>query len=296
MNTAILVGTDLSHEFDSMHADLVFMNQYFNELYYRFVKTGFLNKLLYDKIDQELISTVERVNKKVRDIAFGKEKIRENSALFRLLEIYKSENKKISEEDIVNQTKMLLFAGYETTSLTLTWLTYYLSERPNLQEELFNELKNLTFLNIEDLSKARLTKSVLLETLRIRPIGWGFTRYAIQDDSYSEYEIKADDCIFISPYLIHHKDKYYSDASTFNERRFMDVNTRDLGTKFLTFGAGPRTCVGEELALIQLILAVRSLIVNFTFKNTTGEIECNPQTTLMLKKTFNVSFKRRILK
>ncbi|MDO9181415.1 MAG: cytochrome P450, partial [Bacteriovorax sp.] len=79
----------------------------------------------------------------------------------------------------------------------------------------------------------------------------------------------------------------------FDPHRFDSIAPEDLGTKYLAFGAGPRICLGEDLAMIQLILSVRSLILNYEFVNLSGKIDCNPQTTLMLKQDLLIKFTPR---
>jgi cytochrome P450 len=293
LNTNILIGNDFSSHFEIFNKDLLYLNKYFNELNYRFIKSGFLNKLLYKKADLEFDSAILRINNLVKSAAFNHTPARENSVLERLLKVYHSESNKMSEEDLINQVKMLIFAGYETTSLTMSWLTYFLCENPIYQDKIFDELINLPIDSIHDLDRALVTKNVLYETLRLRPIGWALTRYAVKDDEYEGMKIHSDDCLFTSPYLIHHSERYYENPEVFDPSRFERISVEELGTKYLAFGAGPRVCIGEDLAMIQLILSVRSLVLNFKLVNLSGNIESNPQTTLMLKNPLYVSFIKR---
>ena len=62
-----------------------------------------------------------------------------------------------------------------------------------------------------------------------------------------------------------------------------------MGTKYIAFGAGPRVCIGEDLAFIQIILSLKFLLTHYKVKNISEKVVPEPQTTLMFKDVFYAS-------
>jgi cytochrome P450 len=122
------------------------------------------------------------------------------------------------------------------------------------------------------------------------------TRHANSDQEISGYEIKKDDCIFISPLLVHHSNKYWHYPLDFDPDRFnKKINhqphlTGDLNFVFIPFGAGPRECIGKELALIQIKMILKHFLSKFQISETSAVPEMNPQTTLLFKKPLVLEF------
>ncbi len=294
LTTNVLIGKNLSDQFETIHSDLVFSNVYFNEYNYRFVKNPTLYKLLYAKKDQKFKESIERINNLVKESLFSSTSLKENSVSHRMMSLFQSKDNTMSEETLINQIKMLIFAGYETTATTLLWFTYFLSQNKNLQERIFEEICSHELHNIDDLQSLKLLRSSLLESMRMRPLGWAVARYAIENDVYNEYQILKDDCVFISPYLIQNSEKYFVKSGEFVPERFLNVDIRDLGAKFLAFGHGPRRCIGEDIGFTQLMVASRQLIKMFHIEDLHGDPGLNPQSTLMPKKRYFVKFKNRL--
>lgn len=281
LNAHVLVGVQLDHHYKVIHDDLVFINEYLSKKNYRLFKKAFF----YKKEDENFQQKVVHLNHLIKAAALKSGESNKDSALFRLLE----KNNFNIDDDLINQIKTLIFAGYETSSLTLSWFFYFLSQDEKLQEELFLELSLLDFEKIEELERAPILHSTLLEVLRHRPVGWALTRYAINDDEIDGFKIKANDCLFISPFLIHHDENNYVHPEEFNPKRFLDLKEEDYQLTFLSFGMGPRRCVGETLSMIQMKLILHFLLTQFIFKyHHDHPIDVRPETTLMFKEPFKM--------
>ena len=78
-------------------------------------------------------------------------------------------NDKLSSDELSGQAILFLFAGYNTTSATLTHCINYLSLNKDIQQKLYEELKNVSDFSYESLSELKYLNAVISETLRLEP-------------------------------------------------------------------------------------------------------------------------------
>jgi cytochrome P450 len=169
----------------------------------------------------------------------------------------------MTERQLVNEIMTLVVAGHETTASTLNWTWYFLSQHPEVEEKLSRELDNQPASKapgLDDLPKFTYTRQVLDEAMRLYPPGWLMTRRALKDDRLGDYFVPAGTEIYIAPYFIQRHPAWWEAPDRFNPDRFAaaDVEARhDLA--MLPFSAGPRNCVGESLARLEMQLHLMTI-------------------------------------
>src|SRR5712692_342614 len=160
------------------------------------------------------------------------------------------------DRQLVHQIKTLIVAGHETTSSTLNWIWYLLSQHSDVEKKLSSELDNLLgseFPDLEDLPKFTYSRQVIDEALRLYPAGWLMTRRALKDDHLGDYFVPAGTEIYISPYFIQRHPDIWEDPDRFNPDRFgSDYLQGRHPLAMLPFSAGPRNCIGELFARIEM--------------------------------------------
>jgi cytochrome P450 len=157
---------------------------------------------------------------------------------------------------LVREIMTLIVAGHETTAATLNWTWYLLSQSAEAEEKLSRELNAIPgggSPELGDLAKFVYTRQVIEETLRLYPAGWLMTRAALEDDRLGDYFVPAGTEIYISPYLIQRHPAFWEAPDRFNPDRFgpEESRTRHPMT-MIPFSAGPRKCIGESLARIEM--------------------------------------------
>lgn len=160
------------------------------------------------------------------------------------------------DRQLVNEIKTLIVAGHETTASTLNWTWYLLSQHSVVEEKLSSELNNLRgseFPDLDDLPKFAYTRQVIDEALRLYPAGWLMTRRALKDDQLGDYFVPAGTEIYISPYFIQRHPDLWKDPDCFNPDRFgPDYSQERHPLAMLPFSIGPRNCIGELFARIEM--------------------------------------------
>jgi cytochrome P450 len=162
----------------------------------------------------------------------------------------------MTDSQVVNEVMTLVVAGHETTASTLNWTWYLLSQHPEIEERLACELADPVAdygPSADDLARFPYARQIIDEALRLYPAGWLLTRKALKDDRLGEYLVPKGAEIYISPYFIQRHPRLWKDPDRFDPDRFGAAraeNAPRLAT--LPFSAGPRNCIGEALARIEM--------------------------------------------
>ena len=171
-------------------------------------------------------------------------------------------------QQVIDEIKQYLWAGTETTALTLAWSLYLLSQHPEALERIraearavcgerdpvWNEVQQLTY-----------TRMVIQETMRLFPPIWALIRIAAGDDEIGGHKIKAGDKVVMLAYVMHHSPKYWEEPEKFDPERFAPERAKKrVKYSYLPFSAGKRSCIGGALSQIENTLALVQLLRRFT--------------------------------
>jgi cytochrome P450 len=166
----------------------------------------------------------------------------------------------------VDEIKQYLWAGTETTALTLAWALYEISRKPQMADKIRAE-SEAVFGDREptaaDYSGLVYTRAVIQETMRIYPPIWGLIRVAAVDDVIGGKEIKAGDRVVLFAYGAHHNPKYWDDPEAFSPERWTDKTKKQVKYSYIPFGAGKRSCIGGAMSQVENTLALSILLRRF---------------------------------
>jgi len=171
---------------------------------------------------------------------------------------------------LINEIMTLIVAGHETTASVLNWAWYLLSQHPEVDEKLSSELGRVgvsAFPGLDDLPRFAYTRQVLEEVLRLYPPGWLMTRRAVGDDRLGEYFVPADTEIYVSPYLIQRHPGLWEAPDRFDPDRFDAEHSKVRhALAMLPFSAGPRNCIGESLARVEMQIHLMTIAKRLRFR------------------------------
>jgi cytochrome P450 len=160
----------------------------------------------------------------------------------------------MKDGQLVDEILTMIVAGHETTASTLNWAWYLISQHPEVEQRLSNELNTLAGSSeFGDLPQFLFTRQIIDETMRLYPAGWVVTRKALGNDRLGEYFVPAGTEIYVAPYFIQRHPDLWEEPDRFNPDRFRPENSRRrhrLAT--IPFSAGPRNCIGEHFARIEM--------------------------------------------
>ncbi|KAF8521878.1 cytochrome P450 [Hysterangium stoloniferum] len=197
----------------------------------------------------------------------------------------------LSTNEVLSQIKMLIFAGYETTSIILTWALIELCKNINLQNQLRDELSQLnTDPSFDQLTSGLpLLDSITKETLRLHPPVTMTLREAVNDEILPLIEplrttsgelvdnvhISRGTSVVIPIHIMNKAKSIWGDnAHEFEPSRWLSSEigipgkARDIHgySHMLTFVDGPRTCLGRQFALTEMKAVLATLIRHYEFR------------------------------
>jgi cytochrome P450 len=161
------------------------------------------------------------------------------------------------DHQLIDEAMTLIVAGHETTASALNLMWYLLSQHPGVAGRLQQEVDTLPRDSAESAELQRLpyTRQVIQETLRLYPPGWLLTRRAIGADTVGGYPLPAGADVFISPYLVHRHPQFWHDPERFDPERFAPaVQAQRHHFAYLPFALGPRACIGEQFAMVEMLM------------------------------------------
>ncbi|GJL99185.1 MAG: hypothetical protein DHS20C07_08650 [Methyloligella sp.] len=213
---------------------------------------------------------------------------REHTLMAMLMNAKNDENiPDFDENQVIDELKQYLWAGTETTALTLAWTFYIASQHEDVREKILAEAEEVyggREPTIEDIQKLTYTKNVAQETLRMFPPIWALIRVAQEDDVIEGHEIKAGDKMVMCTYAAHHSSKYWNNPEEFDPDRFSpDRMKRRVKYSYLPFGAGKRSCIGGQFSFLEICLALPTLLKRFQPEYIGDPIQLNATVTLTPK-------------
>lgn len=196
----------------------------------------------------------------------------EDGAGFDFLSVYMSAVDKagapFSDRELLDEIMTLIIAGFETSAGTLNWAWYLIARHPEVERKIFGEARRVLEDN-EPLDRERIDRlgyleQVLNETMRLYPPGWIFSRRAIEDASLGDFDVPAGTDIYVSPYILHRTAQFWPQPETFDPDRFgIEAFDEDKQAAFIPFSLGPRRCIGEYFAMLEMKIHLAMLVPRF---------------------------------
>jgi enediyne biosynthesis protein E7 len=198
----------------------------------------------------------------------------------------------MADKELIDEVLTLIVAGHETTAAALTWTWYLVSNRPDVAEQLEAEADAASdqLMGLDSAEALSFTHQVLQESLRLYPPGWLITRRALQADELGGFPIAPRTDVFISPYMLHRHPQFWSEPERFMPARFAggDADERHRFA-YIPFAVGPRHCIGENIAMFEMLVHMRTMARRFRLRRATQEpieleaqINLRPRSNLMM--------------
>jgi cytochrome P450 len=179
----------------------------------------------------------------------------------------------MSEMEVKDNVMTFIFGGQETTSSTLTWAIYLLSQSSEWCERLVEEADNvIDGSGPQALDALVQTRAVIEETLRLYPPIVGITRTATRRTELAGHPIPRGTMLIISPYVLHRHRRLWRDPDLFDPARFLPGASKAVERyAYLPFGVGPRVCIGAAFALQEATLVLATIMRHFALDLVPGQ-------------------------
>ena len=190
---------------------------------------------------------------------------------------YEDTGEAMTNEQIVDEVLILIFAGHETTANTLSWLLYLLSTNKDTVQKLTDSFDGST--RHECLNNEYL-KATINETMRLYPAAWMTERVAIEDDKFEGFSFPKNTIIIPFFFGLHRDKNLWNEEVKFHPERFIMDAKIAKSKNYFPFGAGPRMCIGNNFAMAEMSFFIFSFLKKFKIKSTGQIPDMRPLITL----------------
>ena len=214
----------------------------------------------------------ERIRKTVWDLADRMIATRRatgaggDDLLSRLIAARDPETQKgLTPDEIRDEAIIFLIAGHETTGSALAFTLQLLGRHRDVQDRVRAEAAAAASYGVDE---HPFTVQVISEAKRLYPPAHTVVRRATQATELLGHPIDEGGIVAVSLWGIHHQPGLWQDPFRFSPDRFAEIGTgetsrRASGYTHVPFGGGPRACIGEHLAMAELVAAVAALVERY---------------------------------
>jgi cytochrome P450 len=205
--------------------------------------------------------------------------------LSQLLALTDEEGHGMSDVEVRDEAMTLFLAGHETTALGLTYTWRLLATHPEIDAQVASELETVLAGRAPtsaDAAKLPFTTAVVRESLRLFPPVWAMGRFATRALEVGGIAIPENTHVLVSQWVVQRDARWFPEPERFRPERWLSGETQGLPRfAYFPFGGGPRVCVGQHFALLELLLVVARVMQATRFEAVPGEdLELGPVVTL----------------
>ncbi|XP_015180017.1 PREDICTED: cytochrome P450 4C1-like isoform X3 [Polistes dominula] len=204
----------------------------------------------------------------------------------------------IDAEGIREEVDTFMFEGHDTTASALTFALSLFAKHKDVQENIRDEVKTImqeddNNITISSLKKLSYLERCLKESLRLYPSVHFISRQISHDMQLKHYLIPSGSICEVMINYVHRNPEYWPNPNVFNPDRFLPENVKGRHPySYIPFSAGPRNCIGQKLAMLELKLFVAFILYNFELEpvDELNDVTFSADLTLNSSKSIRVKF------
>ncbi|KAI7815710.1 cytochrome p450 [Rhyzopertha dominica] len=226
--------------------------------------------------------------------------LKKKRAFLDMLLLSRDENgQPMTDQEIEDEVHTFMFEGHDTTATSLCFTLYLLAGHADIQEKAYEELNGIfgdddRDCTHQDLQNMQYLELVIKESLRLYPSVPSFAREVVEDVDYYGRMIPKGTTVHIFAYAIHRDPSIYPEPEKFDPERFRNIKDKSPYA-YIPFSAGPRNCIGQKFAMLELKSTLCKLLRRYKFRPAVPEhkLVLSPDTILRSRSGVRVKIEER---
>jgi cytochrome P450 len=194
----------------------------------------------------------------------------EGDLLSMLLAAQDEDGSHMTDTQLRDEVMTLFLAGHETTALSLTWSWYLLATHPEAEKKFQAELEEVLgnrSPQVADLPKLKYTEMIAKEAMRLYPPAYAVGREAIEETEIGGYRVPRGTQIFAFQWVTQRDPRFFDNPDSFEPERWTPERSEQIPKyAYFPFGAGPRQCIGNYFAMMEIVLLLATIGQRFKFQ------------------------------
>jgi cytochrome P450 len=186
-----------------------------------------------------------------------------------LLNATDEDGSQLSDKQLRDEVMTIFLAGHETTALTLSWAWYLLAQNPEVEKNFHAELAGVLagrLPTMEDLSRLHYTEMIAKESMRLYPPAYALGREALTECEIGGFKVPAGAQVFMFQWATQRDARFFVEPEKFYPERWTQDFSNSLPKyAYFPFGGGPRACIGNYFAMMEIVLLLATIGQQFRF-------------------------------
>lgn len=204
----------------------------------------------------------------------------------------------MTDAQVRDEAMTIFLAGHETTANALAWTWYLLSQHPDVEARLHEQVDRVLagrLPTLADIPQLTVVEQVITESMRLYPPAWLLGRRAVDTYTVGGYTLPPRTIVLMSPYVMQRDERFFSAPERFAPERWTPGFKASLPQfAYFPFGGGARRCIGESFAWMELILVTATIAQQWTLHLVPGHpVVPQPVVTLRMKHGLKMNAHRR---
>jgi cytochrome P450 len=194
----------------------------------------------------------------------------------------------LSDQEVFDQCMVSFQAGHETSATALLWWSRLMAEHPDMaqraRDEVLAVVGNDGTPGPQHIAQLPWLTATLKEAMRLYPpVAAIMTRRTTAPIVVDSWHIPKGAMLRITPWVLHHDERWFANAQSFCPERFLDGAPPTPKGAWMPFGAGPRVCLGQHFAMMEMTLLSAMLLQRFALALPEGAAPCVPELHVTLR-------------
>ena len=222
----------------------------------------------------------------------------EGDLLSMLLQAQDDDGTRMNDAQLRDEVMTLFLAGHETTALALSWSWYLLASHPEAEKKFHAELDEVLggrTPTVADMASLKYTEMIAKEAMRLYPPAYAVGREAIEETEIGGFRVPKGTQLFAFQWVTHRDARFFEDPAAFKPERWTSEKSEQLPKyAYFPFGGGPRQCIGNYFAMMEIVLLLAAIGQRFRFALTDERVEVLPVLSLRPKSGIKVKLHHRV--